>query len=140
METCSRSVRLCCFSDTSNKLLTLVVRTLQPILLMSIVFRSKILNSAFSALNDFHDSLIPSFLISLPYCCVLFFLVHLPTAFLPPLFTAFWSLDFFTQCSLLLLAYTETWHSPKDTTSGRPRVGAAHRSFLLLCLKAERPS
>lgn len=61
METCSRSVRLCCFSDTSNKLLTLVVRTLQPVLLMSIVFRSKILNSAFSALNDFHDSFIPSF-------------------------------------------------------------------------------
>lgn len=58
METCSRSVRLCCFSDTSNKLLTLVVRTLQPVLLMSIVFRSKILHSAFSVLND---SLIPSF-------------------------------------------------------------------------------
>lgn len=71
---------------------------------------------------------------------MLFFLVHLPTAFLPPLFTAFWSLGFYTQCSLLLLAYTETWHSPKDTTSGRPRVGAARRSFLLLCLKAGRPS
>ena len=79
-------------------------------------------------------------LLSFPYCSVLSLRAHPPTAFLPPFSLCLLEpLFLFTWCSLPLLALTETWQFPKDTTSlAEAAYSPTSSSFPILCFGAER--